>query len=184
MYKLPQSRNSRMEIGEVYFWTSTIHQWKHLLKPNKYKQFIIDSLINLISKRKIKVYGHVIMPNHIHLLWEMLELNGKEMPHASFQKFTAHEFQKDLKEKHPEVLKKFLVEEKERKYRFWQRDPLAVIVTDRKMAEQKLDYIHLNPLQTHWNLTERPEEYQFSSAQFYETGKDDFGFLTHYKERF
>jgi len=27
-----------------------------------------------------------------------------------------------------------------------------------------------------------PEDYKYSSAKFYETGVDDFGLLTHYKE--
>lgn len=124
------------------------------------------------------------MHNHLHLLWEMLEMNGKEMPHASFQKFTAQKIQKDLKRQHPEVLSHFQVNENERKYRFWQRDPLAIKVFDREMAEQKLEYMHLNPLQPHWNLVTRPEDYYHSSASFYENDKFDFKFLTHYMDRF
>jgi putative transposase len=78
LFSLP--RNSKMEIGEVYYWTSTIYQWKHLLKRDKYKQVIVDSLLNLHQRKKVKVYGFVVMPNHLHLLWEMLEMNGEEMP--------------------------------------------------------------------------------------------------------
>lgn len=85
------NRNSRMSIGEVYFWTSTIKDWKHLLNQDKYKTLIIDCLKELVDKQLIKVYAYVIMPNHIHLVWELLEKNGKEMPHASFNKKTAHE---------------------------------------------------------------------------------------------
>ena len=79
-----KDRNSKMYLNEVYFWTSTIYQWKHLLKQDKYKEILIDSLANLTERKKIKVYGFVIMPNHVHLLWEMIEKNGKEVPHASF----------------------------------------------------------------------------------------------------
>src|SRR5690606_23120245 len=124
------------------------------------------------------------LDNHLHLLWEMVSMNGKEMPHASSQKFTAQSIQKDLRMCHPEVLKFFHVGQKERSYRFWQRDPLAVQVNSKAMAEQKLDYIHLNPLQSQWNLAERPEDYPFSSASYYENEGNDFGFLTHYAERF
>jgi putative transposase len=28
----------------------------------------------------------------------------------------------------------------------------------------------------------QPEEYKYSSARFYETGDDEFGFLTHHSE--
>ena len=178
-----KDRNSKMYMNEVYFWTSTIYQWKHLLKQDKYKEILIDSLANLTERKKIKVYGFVIMPNHVHLLWEMIEKNGKEVPHASFQKHTAHAIQSDLKINHPNVLAHFKVEEKERFYRFWQRDPLAVLIQDREMAEQKLNYMHFNPLQAHWNLCQDPTGYYYSSASFYDSSQTNFSFLSDYRER-
>ena len=47
------------------------------------------------------------------------------------------------------------------------------------MAAEKLDYMHYNPLQPHWQLCKDPIEYRFSSARFYETGEDEFKILTH-----
>jgi putative transposase len=177
-------RKSKMELDQVYFWTSTILDWKPLLLQIKYKAIILNSLNHLHAKGKIRIYGFVIMPNHVHLLWEMLAMNGKEMPYASFQKFTAHEFQKELRSTNLALLSEFEVDEPERKYRFWQRDPLAFPVNSKKVAEQMLKYLHLNPLQAHWNLAKRPEEYLFSSARFYENMDQDFNFLTDYRERF
>jgi hypothetical protein len=43
-----------------------------------------------------------------------------------------------------------------------------------------LEYIHNNPVQERWNLADSMEEYKYSSARFYETGVDEWGFLTHY----
>jgi hypothetical protein len=54
----------------------------------------------------------------------------------------------------------------------------------RKKVEQKLNYLHYNQLHERRNLAEKPELYPWSSAMFYETWQDDFGFLTHYMERF
>ncbi len=178
------TRNSKLEMNQVYFWNDTIKDWKHLLKPDKYKEIILATLKELVEKKKVAVYGFVIMPNHLHLLWEMLYKTGKEMPYASFNKATAHYITKDLKEKHPLVLNHFKVDESEREHRIWKRDPLGVLMDSKKKFEQKLDYIHNNPLQVKWNLAERPEDYKWSSASFYETGVDPFGFLTHYMERF
>ena len=124
------------------------------------------------------------MPNHIHLIWKLLEKNGKEMPHASFNKFTAHEIIEDLKKYHPQVLSVFKVEEKERQYRIWQSDPLAILMDTRQKLEQKINYIHNNPLHERWNLADRPENYYWSSASYYVTNKDDFGFLTILMKRF
>lgn len=177
-------RNSRMELEKVYFWTSTINDWKHLLKEDKYKQIILDQLKNLVDKKKIKVFGFIIMPNHIHIIWELLSLNSKEMPHASFNKATSHIIIKYLKTNNTILLSKFKVNEKERAYRIWQRDPLAILMDSKDKLIQKLIYIHNNPINNKWNLAESPEKYKWSSAEFYETGNNNFGIITNFDERF
>jgi putative transposase len=183
-FGLKPVRNSRMDLDNVYFWTDTIKDWKKLLKPDKYKTIIIETIRDLCEKKLIIVYGFVIMPNHLHLIWEMKACNGKEMPHASFNKVTAHLIINDLEEHHVAVLSHFRVSEKERIYRVWKRDPLAILMDGKNKMEQKLDYIHDNPLNERWNLADRPEDYFWSSARFYLTGEDDFKFLTHYADRF
>jgi putative transposase len=177
-------RNSYTELNEVYFWTITMKDWILVLKDDAYKEIIISSLQWLAVKELIQIYGYVLMPNHIHLLWKQLQLNGKELPKNSFEKFTAHQFQKKMALENPEELKKFSVHSFDRKFNFWQRDPLAIKVFSREMAEQKLEYMHYNPLQEHWNLCRLPEDYKYSSASFYENAVDDFGILTHYMEVF
>lgn len=171
-----------MELGKMYFYTATILNWKKLLKQNKYKDIIINSLRFLSERNKIRVYGFVIMPNHIHLIWRILEMSGKEMPHASFMKFTAHAFLKDLQNNHPQVLPFFEATGNDRKYQFWERESLPIELYTQSVMKQKLDYIHNNPLQAHWNLVENPAEYFYSSIRFYEEGIDDFGFLHPYFE--
>ncbi len=178
------NRNSDMLLNEVYFWTITIVGWKHLLKQDKCKEIILESLYNLVSRKLIKVYGFVLMPNHLHLIWEMLMMNQKEMPDSSFTKFTAHSFKKDLSINHPKVLEVFKSEKYDRQYQFWQRDPLAIKILDKDMLIQKLNYIHLNPLNERWNLVARPEESKWSSANYYETGLDEFNILTHFMDRY
>ncbi|WP_369426430.1 hypothetical protein [Pontibacter anaerobius] len=59
------------EQQHIAFFTATILEWKHLLKPDKYKQIIVDSLGYLVEQKRVKVYAFVIMPNHLHLLWKM-----------------------------------------------------------------------------------------------------------------
>jgi hypothetical protein len=54
--------------------------------------------------------------------------------------------------------------------------------TTGEMTTQKLNYIHANPLQGKWNLADTAIDYRFSSAAFYETGIDSWGFITHIHE--
>jgi putative transposase len=63
-----------------------------------------------------------------------------------------------------------------------ERNPLAVEMYSRKVIEQKLDYIHNNPVQGKWMLANSPIDYHFSSASFYELGDKKYSFLTHYME--
>ena len=171
-----------MEIGVPYFYTATITNWKNLLAPDKYKDVIINSLKHLVNKKKIKVFAFVIMPNHIHLIWMMLEKNGKEMPNASFMKFTGHQFLDDLRINHPQVLPFFEVDSTTRNYHFWQRNSLPIALHSPLVFRQKMDYTHNNPTVEKWNLVNLPEDYKYSSAKFYLEGIDELGFLTHWQE--
>lgn len=172
-----------MELNKLYFYTATILDWKQLLISDKYKNYIINSLKYLVDNKKIALYGFVIMPNHIHLIWELLELNGKESPHASFMKYTSHLILKDLQTTNPNLLREFKVNSETRNYQFWQRDALPIDLYTPDVIYQKLTYIHNNPLQDKWKLVDSPADYKYSSAYFYENEKDDFGILTHINER-
>lgn len=173
-----------MELGAVYFYTVAIVDWISLLRSDRFKMIVLDSLIHLVKKKKIIIYGFVIMPNHIHIIWENLEMNGKEMPYVSFMKFTGHEFLKELRQTNNPLLNKFKVNGDDRAHQFWQKDGLPIFISSRKMLEQKLDYIHLNPLQQHWNLVTDPNDYFFSSCSFYEQENKRLDWLTHYMDVF
>ena len=80
------------------------------------------------------------MPNHIHIMWEQLSMNGKEFPKNSFEKFTAKTLVNNIKANNDTTLKNYAVTATDRQYNIWQRDPLAVMVFSREMAAQKLDY--------------------------------------------
>lgn len=173
-----------MELNRPYFYTATIYRWKQLLAREEFKEIITDSLDYLVCKKKLKVYAFVIMPNHIHLIWELLSFNGKEKPNASFMKFTAHCFRKKLLQTNPSNLDLYIVNTNSRQYNFWQRDPDAFWLYDPKTIQQKLDYLHGNPCQGKWMLADSPFQYKYSSLKYYETGIDDFGFLSHISDLF
>ena len=170
-----------MQLEKIYFFTSSIIGWKHLLKNDLFKEVIINSIYYLSDNNYINVYGFVIMPNHIHLIFESRKTNGKEMPHESFMKYTGHEFKRLLSD--TSELELFRVESPTRLYQFWQRDSLAIELYSRKVMVQKLNYIHANPVQPHWNLCSDFVDYYYSSASFYEKGISDFTFLKHFMDR-
>ena len=64
-----------------------------------------------------------------------------------------------------------------KKHEIWQRDSVSIEIYSRSVAEQKLNYIHFNPVSGKWQLAKDDLGYYYSSARFYEIGKDEFGFL-------
>jgi len=49
-----------------------------------------------------------------------------------------------------------------------------------EIIKQKLEYIHYNPVVP--GLCVLPEEYKWSTARFYETGINNWDFITDYTE--
>ena len=49
--------------------------------------------------------------------------------------------------------------------------------------EQKLNYIHKNPISGKWNLADSYVDYPYSSARFYEYGENNENFkMTNFRE--
>jgi REP element-mobilizing transposase RayT len=168
-------RKSYIEAGQLNFWTATINGWRHLLTPDPYKDIIIESLDYLTKKQLAAIYAFVIMPNHLHMIWRTLAKNGKETPQGSFLKYTAHRFLDLLRTEGK--LDAYRVDASNKKHEIWQRDSLSVPLYTRKVAIQKLNYLHYNPLAPHWQLAEDPCDYQYSSALYYERDIKNFPFL-------
>ena len=161
------------------FFTATILEWKYLLKPDKYKNIITDSLDFLVTEKRAAVYGFVIMPNHMHLIWHIAEGHKREDVQRDFLKYTAQQIKFDLIEQHPALLEKFKVGARDRTYQIWERNPLSISLFSKNVFLQKLDYIHNNPVNA--GLCSLPEEYIYSSASFYINEDKRWSFLTHYE---
>lgn len=163
--------------AHAQFFTATCLEWKPLLKPDKYKDILIESLRFLVKNNRVIVYGFVLMQNHIHLIWQLHRGHNREDVQRDFLKFTAQTIKDDLKKHHPQVLEQFRVNAKDRAYQFWERNPLSIDLYTEKVIGQKLNYLHQNPVRA--GLCRLAEEYRYSSAAFYHTGRDGWGFLSH-----
>ncbi|KAA9038535.1 transposase [Ginsengibacter hankyongi] len=171
-----------LQTYHTEFLTGTIFNWEHLLVNDVLKNVIISSFEWLVQNKKCTINAFVIMPNHIHMLWKISDgFERKDVQGALFS-FTAHEFKKHLKKKDAVHLQKYFVNSSDRDYQFWEREPMAKECWTEKFFRQKLNYIHFNPCQQHWNLAASPEEYKWSSARFYETGIKNFSWLSHFNE--
>ena len=161
-----------------HFFTATILGWKKLLKPDKYKDILIESMQFLATHQRVIIYGFVIMINHIHVIWQMNAGVKRSCLQRDFLKFTAQKIQRDLQKNHLRLLDHFFVNAKDRQYQFWKGNPLTVEIWSEKGLKHK-KYLHENPVKA--GLCRFPEEYKYS-ALFYKTGIDNWGFLIHYRD--
>jgi putative transposase len=172
-----------VEKNHLQFFTAVSHEWLRLLEADEAKLIIIEALRYRISVGQIKVCAFVIMPNHIHLIWRVQNGYNLEDVQRDFLKYTAKELIALLKRKEGELgLEKQFVGLKDRTLQVWKRNSMSIDLVHEWFFNQKFDYLHNNPCQPHWNLAERPEEYRYSSARYYEDGIDEFGLITHFSK--
>lgn len=164
--------------NHAQFFTATILEWKHLLKEDEYKDIVIESLKFLTKENSVKIYAFVIMPNHIHLIWQIQDGFKRDKIQQRLLRFTAQQMKFKLLATDKSRLENFRVNAKDREYQFWERNALSIDLWSKTVFNQKLDYIHNNPLQEKWHLADIPDGYRYSSARFYKTGVDEFGILT------
>lgn len=79
-----------------------------------------------------------------------------------------------------EELERYKSSQIDRVCHFWERNPYKSTMYNREVTEQKLDYIHANPVAA--GLCDTSVDYRYSSARYYELNEDDWGFITHYME--
>ena len=157
------------------FFTATILEWKPLLQSDEIKNIIVKSLQYLVHKKRIQLHAFVIMKNHLHLIWQPLPRQTLQSIQHSFLKHTVQEMKLHLQQYNGAYLEQFKVEAKDRMYQFWERNSLSIELRSSKVFDQKLEYIHQNPVKA--GLCILSEQYYYSSANFYYTGMDEFKML-------
>ena len=159
------------------FVTVTCLDWKHVLSDNRFKDIIIESLAFLCKAKRVSVYAFVVMSNHFHLIWQMLGNQRRDEVQRDFLKFTSQQILKILRNEKSEIQEELLVLSKDRKYQVWERNPLCIPLWSPEVINQKLDYIHENPVSA--GLCKCPWDYEYSSAGFYYRQEKRWSFLTH-----
>ena len=154
----------------LYFVTTSAVKHAHLFRRDAIKRIILDSLHHLRTMGKMKLFVFVVMPNHIHLIALFSKEHTLSDVMRDFKKFTARQiyrqFNADGNKKVLDVLRK-AGEKVKQEYKVWEDGYDARDIFSVEFLQQKMDYIHHNPCQPHWNLAETPEEYSWSTAAFY-----------------
>jgi len=131
-----------------------------------------------LSARQTYITAYVIMPNHLHAM-----LYFPKMPKSlntvvgNAKRFMAYEIVKRLTEKKAVDILSVLqsgVSEKERMkgqvHKVFESSFDAKECYSMKFIDQKIEYMHNNPVAGKWQLVKDFTEYEHSSASYYERG--------------
>jgi putative transposase len=154
----------------LYFVTTKAERHTHIFKHESIIRIILDSLHYLRTSGRMKLYVFVIMPNHIHLIVKLIQEYTLSDVMRDFKRHTARQIirQFKAKEESPNLeLLQNLNKDLRQEHKVWEDRYDARDVFSVEFLQQKMDYIHHNPCQAHWNLVARPEDYPWSSARFY-----------------
>ena len=155
----------------LHFLTCTTVGWITIFNDPDVVAITIDSLNYLQEHERLFLNGYVIMENHIHLVASSDNLSAAM---HDFKSFTAHEIVEHLKSRYRNTLLEQLISHKvahktDREYQVWQEGCHPEVILDSEMLEQKLSYMHFNPVRR--GYVDKPEHWRYSSERDYRGSK-------------
>ena len=164
--------------GDVFFVTDTVVDWVDIFTRPVYKHIIIDSLRYCQREKGLIIYAWVLMSNHLHAIVGSSGDNKVSDIWRDFKKFTSKEILRTLlnvstESRQEGMLNRFEYsgknDKKIKNYRVWQEGNAAQGIYLNDYFNQKLKYIHENPVKA--EIVNRAEDYRYSSSIDYAGGK-------------
>jgi REP element-mobilizing transposase RayT len=157
--------------GSVFYITTNVYRRLPIFASPSFITPILDSLNFYRHQFKCKLFGYVIMLDHLHLLiYPTGESTIVSDFMRDFKRFTSGRIarQAELEGKTDWVVhfQEFGEETKRAEKKVWQDSFWEQsIFTDKSMRE-KLNYIHMNPVRA--GMVDEPGKYPYSSFRNYE----------------
>ena len=156
-----------------HFITFATVQWVDTLTRPKYKDIIIDSLKYCQKHKGLILYAYVIMTNHVHLIaaaqdhFKLTDIIRDLKKHTS--KTILAEIDHPSESRQSWMLWIFkqtgTKNTNNKNYQFWQQDNRPIELSTNEMIDQRLEYLHMNPVKE--GFVKDPENYVYSSAGNY-----------------
>ena len=169
------SRNYKFHNPEgMYFVSFAVTEWIDVFTRKEYRDIVLESLRYCQKEKGMEIFSWCIMTNHIHLVFRSSKGIKPENILGDFKRYTSKEIVKSIIDNPKESRKKWLLElflragkkaSNVNKYQFWRHDNKPIELWSNKVIEQKINYIHNNPVKE--GLVFNAEDYPYSSARDY-----------------
>ena len=148
----------------AHFVTFSCYRRRRYLLTDWAKRIVIGQLGSRLAKAHGCCLGFVIMPDHVHALVWFPELHQLSAFMNKWKDQTSRSLKDLFRSRFPAYWSQ--VEDSEP---IWQPRYYGFNIWGRRKAEEKLDYMHLNPVRA--GLVERAVEWRWSSARWYLEGR-------------
>lgn len=165
--------NNKISDGYAYYLTLTIEEWIDVFTRPIYKHIIVDSLNYCIATKGLEIYCWCLMSSHLHLVASASEGSNLSDILRDFKKYTSKAIVQTIKDA-PESRRDWMLNlfwyagknnKKIKYFKVWQDGNDAQEIHTTYFLEEKMNYIHNNPVKA--ELVGRPENYLYSSARDY-----------------
>ena len=158
----------------IYFISFAVVNWIDVFTRRDYKDIVVDSLQYCQKEKGLELFAWVIMTNHVHLLARAKEGHVLQDIIRDLKKYTSKQLITAIEENNQESRKEWMLNafqfaasknSNNKNYQFWRQDNKPIEVWSNNVIDQKLDYIHENPVEA--GFVDHPEDYIYSSARNY-----------------
>jgi len=146
---MPWGLQRFQNTGQSHFVTFSCYHRRPMFTTTTSRRIFESALERVPRNFHLRVYGYVVMPEHVHLLL------------SEPQRGILADALKSLKQ----GVSRRLIADAEH---FWQKRYYDFNIRNHPQFLEKIRYIHRNPVKR--GLCERPEEWEWSSFRHYATG--------------
>ncbi len=163
-----RSRYRITQEQRPHFLTCTVLNWMPLFTRPESADIILSALRYRQQQNGWKIYGYVMLENHIHLV---VQCENLPVELARFKSFTARQLIDYLKASQADRLLHQLAmfrkrHKHDRDYQCWEEGAHPQLIESEAVLRQKLDYIHQNPVKR--GYVDDPVHWRYSSARNYQ----------------
>ncbi len=162
---------------KLYFVSFATVNWIDLFTRLEYCEIVLNSLRYCQKEKGLEVYAWCIMPSHVHLIIGTTS-NPMQDILRDLKSFTSRKLREEIQAHPTESRREWMLWMFERagkkngnnsNWQLWQQHNQPIELSDANMMNQRLDYLHMNPVVA--GFVKEPENWNYSSAIDYSGGK-------------
>jgi len=160
----------RYGLGHLHFITFSCYRRLPLLATGRARNEFLRILNEVRDRYDFALLGYVVMPEHVHLLISEPNVgNPTKVMQTLKQRVSRALRRKRRKRAHAGQMRLWDGEPGNLPLRFWQRRFYDFNVWSDRKKNEKLNYMHFNPVKR--GLVKRPKQWEWSSYGFYSMRK-------------